>query len=243
MLKPKSSRLAVAILAVAAVIMVAGGAAIASNMGFKLNKPIVFAGTGQIGNNWTSIPYNNPYGNVGQFCSQTGLTSTGTSRAVVSQLNPSTGLFSNPLCGTSTANATALPLVPGGGARIRQPSQTGAPSNIIIVGSHNPTLVVSVPDTDPSNAQIGNTWFSVPYHTTAVTVNDLCLSAGLTSTGTSRAVVSLLDASTGLFSNPLCGTSTAANTNLVLGNAVRIRDTQGSATTISPPKTFIPAHF
>jgi hypothetical protein len=232
MMNQKSSRLTVAVLVVAVALLVAGGAAVASNMGFKLNKPITLAGAGQVGSNWTSVPYNNPYGTVGQLCSQTGLTSTGTIRASGTVLNETTGAFTTVQCGTSAANA--LTLIPGKGLSLRQPNLTGAPTSIIIVGSHNPTLSLTIPDAGAG--QVGSFWFAVPYHTTAVSANDLCLSIGLTSTGTIRASVTRLNAATGAFTTVQCGTSAAQNLALVLGEHISLREPNG-------PKSFSPAHF
>jgi hypothetical protein len=227
----RSSRLTLMVLAAAVVILVAGGIAIASNMGFKLNKPIVFAGVLQKGNNWTSIPFKNPYSTVGGFCLQTGLT-TGSIKATVVTLDENTGSFSPAIsCGTATANSTLL--IPGKGLQVRQPNVTGAPTSIIIVGSHDASLSLTVPKA--GTGQKGNFWFSVPYHTTAATANDLCLSIGL-STGTIKASVTRLDASLGTFTNVFCGTATAAATPLVLGESVQLRDPVQA-------RTFNPAHF
>jgi hypothetical protein len=216
----------------ATAILAGGSAVTASNMGFLLNRPLVLAGPGQVGNNWTSIPFNNFYGTVGQLCSQTGLTSTGSPRATVTLLNEGTGIFVTRSCGTSAANAE--PLVPGKGASIRQPNVTGAPASLMIAGAHDPALVLTIPDAGPG--QIGNFWFSVPYHTTAVSRNDLCLSMRLTSTGLTRATITKLDAATGQFSTFACGTCADCPADLVLGEFVQIREPNG-------PKSFVPAHF
>lgn len=232
MLKMRSTRLTVAVMAAVVIIAVAGSVAIASNMGFKLNKAIILSGAGQIGSNWTSIPYNNPYGNVGAFCTQTGLTSSGLTRASATVLNETTGLPTTVSCGSTAA--AALTLIPGKGLQIRQPNVAGAPTSIIIVGSHNPTLSITVPKS--GTGQIGNYWFSVPYHTTAVSANDLCLSSGLTSSGLTRASVTRLNAATGLPTTVSCGSTAAAALSLVLGEFVQLREPNG-------PKTFIPAHF
>ena len=232
MTKTKSHFTLVAIL-VAAAMVVAGSVAIASNTGFKANKAMQVAGAGQIGNTWLSIPYFNPYGNVGTFCTAVGLVSTGITRASVTFFDPGTGVPNQVSCGTS--GATAQPIVPGLGIRVRN-AGTGAPTSIIIVGSHNPALAITVPDTVVSAPAIGNYLFSVPYHTTAVTANDLCLSSGLTSTGLNRAQIFRLNPVAGTFTQVGCGTSAAIGLNLVLGEAVRLRDSNG-------PITFIPAHF
>jgi hypothetical protein len=240
MLKSNSSRLTVVGIAVAVLIVVAGGLATASNMGFKLNTQIVTHPSpipgGLLYRNWVSVPYNNPYGNAGAFCTMTGLNSSGLVRATVAQIPAGdTGIPSTQTCGTATANA--MTLIPGAGLQVTNPN--GGLTSIIVVGSHNPTLGITVPDA-PTTVPTGNFWFSVPYHTTAVTMNDLCLSAGLTSSGLPRAAITMLTraqaGTTGVPSSATCGTSTAANTNLELGTFVQIREPNG-------PKTFIPAHF
>jgi hypothetical protein len=240
-MRPKSSRLTVAVLVAAAILIAAGGAAIGSNMGFKLNKPLALIPSGPAstkGDNWTSIPFNNPYGTVAGLCSQTGLVSAPATapRAQVVSVNATTGAAVPATCGTAAAGTTALQ-TDGRGVRIRQPSVPGALTSIIIVGSHNPTLGVTVPKSGSS--PVGDFWFSVPYHTTAVSFNDLCLSSGLTSSGpltAPKAQIVRINAVTGASIPATCGTTTAANTLLVLGEAVRCREPFG-------PKTFIPAHF
>src|SRR5213594_4041123 len=88
----------VAVLVAAALILAAGGAAVASNMAFKFNKPLVLVPGGaatQTGNNWTSIPFNNPYPNINGFCTQTGLkTGVGATQITTKNYNspPFTGL-------------------------------------------------------------------------------------------------------------------------------------------------------
>ena len=232
---------------VAIVMLVAGGAVIASNTGFKLNAPVAIASptAPQAGNNWTSIPFFNPYTDFDDFCTQTGLPNSFPIRVSILDLDPVSGAFRGPLtCGTGAAadpvNAT---LIPGRSIRIRVPNNTtvAAPASIIIVGSNNPALSITVPDIDrvaPITAQIGNLWFSVPYHTTAVTVEDLCLSSGLTSAGIFRATVQVLDATSGAFLGPFtCGGGSTQT--LTLGQGIRLRDpgNPGAGT------TFIPAHF
>lgn len=233
MLKPKSKGMLLVLL-VAAVMISAGGFATASNTGFKINKSLAIAGAGEIGNNWLSIPYFNPYGNWAGFCSATGLISTGITRAAVAFQDPVTGNFSATVtCGSAAAATTNLPA--GVGFRVRN-AGTGAPTSIIIVGSHNPTTTFTV--ATAGTGQKGNSWFAVPYHTTAVTANDLCLSSGLTSTGLSRAQVIRFDATTGTPSAPgSCGSASASAITLQLGEAVRLREVTGVS------RTFTPAHF
>jgi hypothetical protein len=236
------------VLLVAVVMITAGGFATASNTGFKINKSLPVAGAGQIGNTWISLPYFNPYPTWAAFCSATGLVSTGLGgRATIQFQDPqNVGAFTTPVqCGTAAAGTTPLnpPVVngvayPGLGFQVRN-GGAGAPTSIIIVGSHNPTLSFTVYPGAPAS-QKGSNWFAVPYHTTAVTANDLCLSSGLTSTGLQKASILRFDAVTGGVVGPvICGSSAAQSLVLQLGEAVRMRE----ATTVTTPKSFIPAHF
>jgi len=230
MLKQKS-HFTLAVVLVAAVMIVAGGVVTASNTGFKLNKQIIASGAGQIGNNWTSIPYFNPYGNQRTFCQQVGLITAGLSQDSVVDIDPATGITSTLACGSAAAGAR--PIFPGRGIRIRRPA--GQPTtSIIIVGSHNPSQSVTVPDAGAG--QIGTLWFAVPYHTTAVSANDVCLSSGLTSTGLSRGTIVRVNATTGVLTTVSCGSAAASSLSLVLGEAISIREPNG-------PVSFIPAHF
>jgi len=234
MMKLRSSRLTVAVLAAAAVILIAGGVATASNMGFKLNKMLKVGGvvgSPQIGKNWTSLPFNNPYPTIAALCSQTGLPIGSLTGAKMTLLSVN-GLFPVAICGEATAGTIAIPA--GKGVQIEEPTSASALSSIIIVGSHNPTMSITI--LKASSGQQGKYWFSVPYHTTATTVRDLCIQAGLSTVGITAASITRLNATTGLFSAPVCGTGTASTTPLVLGEFVEIRAPGG-------PNTFIPAHF
>lgn len=236
MTKTKSHFTLVAIL-VAAAMVVAGSVAIASNTGFKANKamtPRLPASVGQVGNNWLSIPYFNPYVNFAGLCTQTGLISTGLTRATVTKIETS-GTTTTATCGTAAAAAPAANIIAGLGVRVTN-AGVGAPASIILVGSHNPSLVITVP---PKGAgPVGNTWFAVPYHTTATSAADLCLSSGLASSGLNRGSVTRLNSATGAFTSANCGTAAATTLTLVLGEAVRL--TNPSAL---PAVNFIPAHF
>jgi hypothetical protein len=221
-----------AVVLVAAAMLVAGGMLTASNTGFKHNHALVQNGAGQIGRNWTSVPFFNPYGNLGAFCTQTGLITSGGLRDTIADIDPVTGATSTQTCGT--AGATARAIFPGRGIKITRPTSVVGTTSIIIVGSHNPSQSITVPDSGAGN--VGLLWFSVPYHTTAVTAADLCLSSGLTSSGGLRATIQRLNAATGATTTVSCGTAAAGTLNLVLGEAVGLREPNG-------PISFIPAHF
>jgi hypothetical protein len=235
----KETRTIMALVAASALILAVGGVSIASNMGFKLNKQLFFRGSGQVGVNWTSIPQNHPYSGApctiggpcaGALCAALNLTSTGLSRGTIIVLNATTGQFQTGTCG-GTANTLALPS--GQGVAITQPGAAGGSMGAIIVGSHNPTLTLTIPKA--GNGNIGNLWFALPYHTTAVTGQDVCAQIGMTGTGISRGTVTRLNAQTGAFTQGTCG-STAGSLNLVLGEQMQLREPNG-------PKSFSPAHF
>ena len=236
MLKQKS-HFTLAVVLVAAAMLVAGGVVTASNTGFKLNKPLDPIGPGGLpakkGDNWTSVPYFNPYGTWGAFCTQLGLITSGvaTARDLLQDVDPTTGAAFQAVCGTSTTR----PLVAGRGIKIRRPGAIVAQTSVIIVGSHNPSMTVGAPQ-GVAGSHVGDLWFSVPYHTTAVSAGDLCTQANLWVGTPPRATVSRLNASTGATTLVTCGTAAANALNLVLGESVLLRDPHG-------PISFIPAHF
>lgn len=233
MLKQSGSRLTMAVLAAALVVIIAGGVATASNMAFKMNRAFLgIGGVAPSGDNWTSIPYINPYTSINSFCTQIGLVSTGLgARGRITVVDQTTGSPAQINCGTTAGNA-ALPS-DGRGVALRQVA--GGPTSGIIVGSHDPAKLITIPDQGVIPA--GSFWFSVPYHTTAVTANDLCASSGLTNSGLgSRAQITRVDGLTGTPTSANCGTTAGNSLNLVLGEAVRILEPNG-------PKTFRPAHF
>jgi hypothetical protein len=232
MLRLRTSRPTVAVLVAAALILTAGGAAVASNMGFKMNKPLVKIATGQTGNNWTSIPYHNPYGTINGFCTQVGLISSGITRSQITTKNYVTDTegFKTYNCGQTAPVPPAL--VPGKMFQIRQP--VAGVDSIIIVGSHNSAQPITFTENLDS-------WFSVPYHTTWVNTNDFCTQATLTSTGVTRATVTRLNPGPpAAFQTTTCG-STTTFFNLVLGEGLQVREANSIAGT--RVVTFTPAHY
>lgn len=211
-----------------AVVALAGGeVALASNLGVRFNKPLVLAGAGNIGNNWTSIPNLNPYGTAAGLCSQTGLVSTGLVRAQITIHNPVTGAFTSVSCGT--VNAANLLLPPCQCVRIRS-AGPNAPANIVIAGAHDPSVSCTV--LLPGAGQIGNLWYSPPYTGTARTVKDICVQANL-SAGLTPATLLWMPADGSIPILYSCSSSLAQLTPLITGDCFKIRDTKG-------PKTFVP---
>jgi hypothetical protein len=79
----------------------------------------------------------------------------------------------------------------------------------------------------PTPPPKGDNWISLPDYSPYNKANILCTQLGMLSTGAngSRGTVSRLNASTGVFSTPyVCGSNTALAFNLVVGEAVRLRN-------------------
>ncbi len=240
----KPSRTTVAAVVAVVLILAAGGAAVASNMGFKMNKGLFppNAAKPASGDNWASLPYNRPYNTYQDLCTQLALPA-GTQ---LTQVNPETGTAQGPCtCGTGCATVDKLDLsnlplasLPGGvpapylGVKIRSTAFVSGTSSGIIVGSHNPSLQAR-----PTGAGVGQTWLSIPFHTTAVTANDLCVQLGLSAGG---AVVTRVDPINGNQPPVTCGTPAGGLLNLVLGEAIKVRRTGTGACT---PIASIAAHF
>jgi len=236
MLSMRTKHLLMAVAAVAVVIIVAGGPAYASNAGFKLNKHLV-PGTcnpgDQIGVNWTSIPFFNPYSTWADFCTQTALPTGAITGAQLTVLNQVTGTFTSARCGT--AGAGTLSKIKGKGVAICPESAWPASTGVIIVGSHDPTFQINV-DTAAGSGQVGRFWYALPYHTTNSTCAQLCTTAGLTPGALTGAQITRLNALNGQFSNARCGAAACNTLPLPLGEHIQIAEPNA-------PKSFVPAHF
>lgn len=254
MMKHKASRLTVAVLAAAAVIVVAGSVATASNMGMKLNKALVTPLAGvRSGDNWVSVPFRNPYYSaancttaagvscLNDFCVKTAVPLGTTFIDVPDQCS---GIPSHIACGSNAAKAAPLLQVNTTAPCINQPigikvRGTGVPASIIIVGSHDGSQVLHIEPTDPAALapEKGAYWFPVPYHTTAVTADDLCTQAGM---ALGFGTVDTVNASALVPTHVTCGSNAAKTTLLRLGEAARLRD---SKVPFPGGKNFTPAHF
>jgi hypothetical protein len=207
------------------ILLTSGGLVLASNMGFKINKQIypswLLSGVPKR-DNWISIPYNSPYADAKKLCTAFGTTAAG---FTIFQLNPATGTqLVNYPCSLSTVVA----LDAARGIRIRNTS-TVVPiiTNGVLVGSSNeatslPTilggfLVAGAPKKD--------NWISVPYHTTWIKAEDVCVSLGMGG-GTGNIIRNNPDpvATPNAISHP-CGNTTINNFALVIGEALNVRKT------------------
>lgn len=215
-----------------AVFATAGGLVMASNMGFKINKqlfPGFILAQAPKRDNWVSLPYSNPYPDAKKLCVALG---TSAATFTITQLNPSTGgTLVNYLCSLSTVVA----LDPTRGIRIRNTGTT--PTNGVLVGSSNESqaLPTMLGGFVLSQAPKKDNWISVPYHTTWVKAEDVCVTMGL-GTGTGSVVrINADPAATNLISHP-CGGTVVNNFSLVIGEAVSVRKTAaGDITGKLPP--------
>jgi len=224
-----------AILGLAVAVLAASGTLVmASNMGFKINKQLynsyVLAQSPKR-LNWISLPYTSPYNNMKALCNAMG---TSSFTVTVYQLNPVTGIGSQMPCGLSLPN----PLDPTRGVRV---TATGPvdPTNVVMVGSSNETqaLPTILGGFILSQAPKKENWISVPYHTTWVVAEDVCVSLGLGMGQGSVIRINGDPAAINIVTHP-CGLVFASNFSLVIGESVLIR--KNLAGDIAG---FLPPHF
>lgn len=261
-------KMALAALAAVVVMVSIGGVAMASNAGFKINMPFV------PGENYVSLPYFNPYATAQDLCDALGLVNApaGNAASIRRFVSPC-DTADTAVCGTPAAatysmatTGVACPDCVGQACPTDVRGQlfdlilpAGNPASGIIVGSHDPTLQLTLPSVESSIRQppigpggvgvaaaggVQRLFFSVPYHTTAVNIADLCTQLGLTLAPLSEA------ASVTVFQPApqtiTCGTPAAAGRALILGEGLRVNNNGCDPVTPSQcdgPITFTPAHF
>ena len=212
-----------AILGLAVAVLVTSGTAVmASNMGFKINKQIYNGYTASKAPkavNWISLPYSSPYNNMKSLCNAMGTTA---STVTIYQLNASTGLGTSMSCALSLATL----LDSTRGVRVTNAS-TNPPTNAVLVGASDETktfptiyggfILAQAPKKD--------NWISIPYHTTAIKAEDICLNLGI---GAGAGTVIRINAdpasSTNTISHP-CGNTLVSNFTVVIGEALDVRKT------------------
>lgn len=236
-MKVRFSIWSVVAVALISVVMLSGDQAMASNMGFKMNRVIVALGGNPVGQNRVALPYKNPYQSANDICSALGLAAVSAgSTGVVRQINATTGVTSvcNCYLGAASCGTAAFPLTQRVGLRVTNPASAGG----ILVGSHagNPpgsiTLIGGVGLVNP----VGQNDFSVPYHTTAVTTNDLCVDLGISTVTHPLVKVTQLNAVTGV---SCIGNCAVNNCSLVLGESVVINGLNSNINVAAGH----PAHF
>jgi hypothetical protein len=147
--------------------MLVAGGLFASNMGFKLNYPLTGPGAAPIdGTNTIALPYNQQTNLLDAEDLLADINATAGSPVVVSlaRFVKATG----GLEAYTSSGGVNFPLVPGEGYRVK----VSAPVNYIIVGSHDPSLVVNL--TGPGVAPVdGTNVFAFPYHGIASNADEL----------------------------------------------------------------------
>jgi len=218
-----------------AVLVTSGTLVMASNMGFKINKQLYsgyVASKAPKSVNWISIPYSSPYNNMKALCNAMGTTA---STVTIYQLNASTGLGSSMVCSLSLTTT----LDAARGVRITNAS-TNPPTNVVLVGASDeakllPTIyggfiLAQAPKKD--------NWISIPYHTTCIKAEDVCLMLGI---GAGAGTVIRINADpasgTNTISHP-CGNTLVSNFSIVIGEALDVRKTTAGDITGK-----LPTHF
>jgi len=120
------------------------------------------------------------------------------------------------------------------GVRIRITGATAAsPSSVVLVGSsietqNTPKLIPNAVDAAAGPfcaGLVSNNWISVPYHTMWLKASDVCVSLGTTAPAAFVRITRL--AATGILGNYNCGVAVtdASNFGIVIGESIRICDT------------------
>lgn len=234
--------LKVTVAAAACVVLLAGDMALASNMGFKMNK-VISPFTDATRENWVALPYRHPYSDMKDVCSALGLTPNNAS-SKVRRVDPQSGVTTSWDCGAignapclqnpaGTCSGTPAEYIKRAGLIVTNNVAAGG----ILVGSHQsnpPGTITLKPRGGPG---IGDNYFSVPYHTTAVTLQDICVDLGLPAPA--NAIVLRRNAATGVTSSWNCGDVGTAP-SLVLGEALRVTFTGAGDINVAAGH---PAHF
>lgn len=133
------------------------GPALASNMGFKLNKSLPFT-AGKPNIHWISLPWFNSYTLASSICSDIANASS------VTSYDPPTNSYTVYTCGDDLDDFT---LVKGKAYGVNVSATTTA----IVVGSHDDSFSVSLPFTA---GKPNIHWISIPYHSTATLASTIC---------------------------------------------------------------------
>lgn len=207
-----------------AVLVTSGTMVMASNMGFKINKQLYngfVVSKSPKALNWISIPYSSPYNNMKSLCNAMGAT---TSAVNIYQLNASTGISSQMAC---SLNLTTL-LDAARGVRVTN-TATGVtpPLNVVMVGSSDETktLPTVYGGFILSQAPKKENWIAVPYHTTWMKAEDVCLTLGVGAGAGSVIRINGDPISTANTITHPCGNTTVSNFAIVIGEAVDVRKT------------------
>ena len=156
------------VVALGAIVLLVAGVVVASNMGFKLNKPLDGPGTNgsASGTQDVGLPFNQQTSLVNASDLRGDIVAEGGTGVSISRFNPQTDSLAT-YAGISSANDFAL--TPAEGYRVKLSSDV----NYIIVGSHDPGLVVTLNGPGTSGSASGSQLYAYPYHSTANAASQL----------------------------------------------------------------------
>ncbi len=217
----------VAAVGLVAFVAMVGSEVQASNMGFKMHR-VTAAKTGPDpqGLNLVALPFKNPYTNAQSICSALGLSAS--PNGSVEQVNASGGTTNVHFCGLGGPFALTARV----GVRVKDTVARAG----ILVGSHVGNPPGSITLFKLGVPPIGNNDFPVPYHTTAVTAQDLCVDLALPASP--NGVVTRINAAGGTAPSHLCGLGGAFS--LVLGESVIVQQSSGGDIVVPAGR---PSHF
>ena len=216
------------LVAALAMLLVVGGL-YASNMGFKLNYVLDGQGTsGSLnGTNTMSLPFNQQTDLIDAFDLIVDIGGT-VDVSNIAQFDRT----SNGFAGYTGTSGAPFALAPGE-AYLVQLQATTPSVNYIIVGSHDPGLVLSFDGAGTNGSANGTNFYGYPYHSTSTDAEELITELGST---TDIAAVSQFDRSSNGFAG-YTGTS-GAPFPLEPGKGYLVQ-LQGGL----PGVTFVPSHF
>jgi hypothetical protein len=156
----------------AAALVLAGGL-MASNMGFKLNLPLLAqGGSSASGTNYIGLPYNQQVGMVTARDLFADI-ALGGAVQLISQHNKTDDSFEVYTFGGGTLPPNGWTLTPGEAYIVK----VGADQNYIIVGSHNPGLTISLLG-QGAGSNSGTNYYTHPYHGVAANARELFTEIG-----------------------------------------------------------------
>jgi len=230
------------VLTVGAVALVVASGLFASNMGFKLNLGLDSPGANgsATGQQDIALPYNQQTSLVtaSDLRSDVNLTTPGSFASVArfvrqtDALEVYTGGTTFPVPGSNVN----FNLTPGEGLRLK----VAQPVNYIVVGSHDPGLVVNLNSPGSSGSASGQQFFAYPYHSTAATASDL--RNEINAQGNGNAVVSIARL---LRTTDALEVYTGGTTFPVPGSNVSFALTPGSSYVIKVQSdvAYVPSHY
>ncbi len=206
-------------------LLVAGGL-FASNMGFKLNRVTTGPGAGSAsGFNYIALPYNQQTNLLDAEDLRNDIGAVNVVR--VSRFLATSDSFESY---DGTNPATNFTLTPAAGYVIQNSNNV----NYIIVGSHDPGLVVNFDAPGTNGSASGFNYFSPPYHTTATNADELIDEINAAA-GTSAVVrVSRFLEATDTFES-YDGTNPATNFTLAPGVSYVVQ--------VSSDVSYVPSHY